>query len=88
LTGGFIRDQFERFAPIRHLLLRYVQAELAQIGQTVVCNRFHSIDQQPYRWLLLCTDRLQSDTLAITQDLIAHNLGVRREGVTEAAIRL
>ena len=88
LTAGFVRDEFEHSAPIRHLLLRYTQAQLAQIGQTAVCNRFHSIDQQLCRWLLLCMDRLPSDTLAMTQELIAHNLGVRREGVTEAAIRL
>ncbi|ODV10363.1 MAG: Crp/Fnr family transcriptional regulator [Rubrivivax sp. SCN 70-15] len=87
-TAEFVRDEFERSVPIRHLLLRFAQAKLVQIGQTAVCNRFHSIDQQLCRWLLLCMDRLPGDTLAMTQELIAHNLGVRREGVTEAAIRL
>lgn len=86
-TAGFIRDELERSAPVRHLLLRFAQAKLVQVGQTAVCNRFHSIDQPPCRWLLLCMDRLHGDTLAMTQELIAHNLGVRREGATEAAQR-
>ncbi len=88
LTAEFVRHEFERYAPVRHLLLGYAQAQFAQIGQTAVCNRFHSVDQQLCRWLLLCMDRTQGDTLVMTQELIANNLGVRREGVTEAALRL
>ena len=71
-----------------HLLLRYTQALITQMSQTAVCNRHHSIEQQLCRWLLLSLDRLQSNSLAMTQELIANMLGVRREGVTEAAVRL
>jgi CRP-like cAMP-binding protein len=68
-----------------HLLLRYTQALITQMAQTAVCNRHHSLDQQLCRWLLLSLDRLHSDELVMTQELIANMLGVRREGVTEAA---
>jgi CRP-like cAMP-binding protein len=71
-----------------HLLLRYTQALITQMSQTAVCNRHHSIDQQLCRWLLLSLDRLSSDELVMTQELIANMLGVRREGVTEAAGKL
>ena len=71
-----------------HLLLRYTQALITQMAQTAVCNRHHSVDQQLCRWLLLSLDRLSSNELAMTQELIANMLGVRREGVTEAAGKL
>ncbi len=71
-----------------HLLLRYTQALLTQMAQTAVCNRHHSLDQQLCRWLLLSLDRLQGDELVMTQELIANMLGVRREGVTESALKL
>ena len=71
-----------------HLLLRYTQALITQMAQTAVCNRHHSLDQQLCRWLLLSLDRLQGSDLAMTQELIANMLGVRREGVTEAALKL
>ena len=71
-----------------HLLLRYTQALITQIAQTAVCNRHHSVDQQVCRWLLLSLDRLESNEVKMTQELIAHLLGVRREGTTEAAGRL
>jgi CRP-like cAMP-binding protein len=73
---------------VLRLLLRYTQALLTQMAQTAVCNRHHSLDQQLCRWLLLSLDRLQSNELVMTQELIANMLGVRREGVTEAASRL
>jgi CRP-like cAMP-binding protein len=73
---------------VQHLLLRYTQALLTQMAQTAVCNRHHSLDQQLCRWLLLSLDRLQGDELVMTQELIANMLGVRREGVTEGAVRL
>jgi len=83
-----IKDELIRAAPVRHLLLRYIQALIAQIGQTAVCNRHHSLDQQLCRWLLLSLDRLETNEILMTQELIANMLGVRREGVTEGAIRL
>jgi len=83
-----LKDEFARFGPLMHLLLRYTQALIAQMSQTAVCNRHHSVDQQLCRWLLLSLDRLASDELAMTQELIANMLGVRREGVTEAAGKL
>jgi CRP-like cAMP-binding protein len=73
---------------MQHLLLRYTQALLTQMAQTAVCNRHHSVDQQLCRWLLLSLDRLPSNKLTMTQELIANMLGVRREGVTEAAGKL
>ncbi|MEO8849840.1 MAG: Crp/Fnr family transcriptional regulator, partial [Casimicrobiaceae bacterium] len=77
-----------RSAPVMHLLLRYTAALMAQMAQTAVCNRHHSLDQQLCRWLLLSLDRLPSKDLVMTQELIANMLGVRREGVTEAALKL
>jgi CRP-like cAMP-binding protein len=79
---------FENGGPLQHLLLRYTQALITQMTQTAVCNRHHSVDQQLCRWLLLSLDRLPSDELVMTQELIANMLGVRREGVTEAAGKL
>jgi CRP-like cAMP-binding protein len=71
-----------------HLLLRYTQALITQMSQTAVCNRHHTLDQQFCRWLLLSLDRLPSNELVMTQELIANMLGVRREGVTEAALKV
>ena len=88
LKAELLKDEFGRFGPTMHLLLRYTQALITQMAQTAVCNRHHSVDQQLCRWLLLSLDRLQSNTLAMTQELIANMLGVRREGVTEAAGKL
>jgi CRP-like cAMP-binding protein len=85
LPGQLLKDEFCRAGPMQHLLLRYTQALLTQMSQTAVCNRHHSLDQQLCRWLLLSLDRLQSNELTMTQELIANMLGVRREGVTEAA---
>ena len=84
----FLKREFERGGPMQHLLLRYTQALITQMTQTAACNRHHSVDQQLCRWLLLSLDRLLSNELAMTQGLIANMLGVRREGVTEAAGRL
>jgi len=81
-------QEFERTGSLLRVSLRYTQALICQMGQTAVCNRHHSIDQQLCRWLLLSLDRLPSNTLAMTQELIANMLGVRREGVTEAALKL
>jgi CRP-like cAMP-binding protein len=81
-------EEFNRAGPVLHLLLRYTQALITQMAQTAVCNRHHSLDQQLCRWLLLSLDRLQSNDLVMTQELIANMLGVRREGVTEAAGKL
>ncbi len=85
LKRQLLKDEFEHVVPMRHLLLRYTQALLTQMAQTAVCNRHHSLDQQLCRWLLLSHDRLSSNELLMTQELIANMLGVRREGVTEAA---
>ena len=82
------RRSSARFGPTMHLLLRYTQALITQMAQTAVCNRHHSVDQQLCRWLLLSLDRLPSNELSMTQELIANMLGVRREGVTEAAGKL
>ena len=87
LTSELIKEEFRR-APVLHLLLRYTQALITQMAQTAVCNRHHSLDQQLCRWLLLSLDRLQGDELVMTQELIANMLGVRREGVTEGALKL
>ena len=87
LKARVIKDEFNR-APVLHLLLRYTQALITQMAQTAVCNRHHSLDQQLCRWLLLSLDRLQAPELVMTQELIANMLGVRREGVTEAAANL
>ena len=88
LKAQLLKDEFGRFGPLMHLLLRYTQALITQMAQTAVCNRHHSVDQQLCRWLLLSLDRLSSNELAMTQELIANMLGVRREGVTEAAGKL
>lgn len=88
LPAGELRSEFNTNQEIRMLLLRYTQALIAQMAQTAVCNRHHSIDQQLCRWLLLSLDRLSSNNLTMTQELIANMLGVRREGVTEAAGKL
>ena len=88
LTGVRLKEEFERHGGMLHILLRYTQALLTQMAQTAVCNRHHSVDQQLCRWLLLSLDRLQSSELNMTQELIANMLGVRREGVTEAAGKL
>ena len=88
LSAQRIKDEFNRSGPVMHLLLRYTQALIAQMVQTAACNRHHSLDQQLCRWLLLSLDRLQGDELVMTQELIANMLGVRREGVTEAALKL
>ena len=85
LTGQALKDEFTRAGAMQHLLLRYTQALLTQMAQTAVCNRHHSLDQQLCRWLLLSLDRLSANELVMTQELIANMLGVRREGVTEAA---
>jgi CRP-like cAMP-binding protein len=88
LNASLMLAEFDRAGPVRHLLLRYTQALITQMAQTAVCNRHHSLDQQLSRWLLLRLDRLDSNDLATTQELISNMLGVRREGVTEAAGRL
>ena len=88
LKGQFLKREFTRSVELQHLLLRYTQALLTQMAQTAVCNRHHSVDQQLCRWLLLSLDRLASNELTMTQELIANMLGVRREGVTEAAGKL
>jgi len=88
MRGQLLKDEFNRSGPVLHLLLRYTQALITQMAQTAVCNRHHSLDQQLCRWLLLSLDRLQTADLVMTQELIANMLGVRREGVTEAATNL
>jgi CRP-like cAMP-binding protein len=85
LRARILKQEFECFGPMMHLLLRYTQALITQIAQTSVCNRHHSLEQQLCRWLLLSLDRLESNELNMTQELIAIILGVRRESVTEAA---
>ena len=88
LKAQIVKEEFNRAGPVLHLLLRYTQALITQMAQTAVCNRHHSLDQQLCRWLLLSLDRLQDNELVMTQELIANMLGVRREGVTEAALKL
>ena len=85
LQASLMMQEFNRAGPVLHLLLRYTQALITQMAQTAVCNRHHSLDQQLCRWLLLSLDRLSGNDLVMTQELIANMLGVRREGVTEAA---
>ncbi|MEP6633452.1 MAG: Crp/Fnr family transcriptional regulator [Luteimonas sp.] len=85
LKAEVLIEEFERSGPAMHLLLRYTQALITQMAQTAACNRHHSLDQQLCRWLLLSLDRVRSSKLAMTQELIANMLGVRREGVTAAA---
>jgi CRP-like cAMP-binding protein len=88
LDARVMKIEFDRAGPVLHLLLRYTQALITQMTQTAVCNRHHSLDQQLCRWLLLSMDRLQGSELVMTQELIANMLGVRREGVTEGALKL
>lgn len=88
LPGESLKEEFNRSNELRMLLLRYTQALITQMSQTAACNRHHSIDQQLCRWLLLSLDRLSDNRLTMTQELIANMLGVRREGVTDAAGKL
>ena len=88
MKGPVLKAEFNRAFELQHVLLRYTQALITQMSQTAVCNRHHSVDQQLCRWLLLSLDRLTSNNLCMTQELIANMLGVRREGVTEAAGKL
>jgi CRP-like cAMP-binding protein len=88
LPSVTIKAEFNHSGPVMHLLLRYTQALITQMAQTAVCNRHHTLDQQLCRWLLLSMDRLRGNELVMTQELIANMLGVRREGVTEAALKL
>lgn len=88
LCSKSIKEAFSRNVAVMHLMLRYTQALITQMAQTAVCNRHHTLDKQLCRWLLLSMDRLRGDELVMTQELIANMLGVRREGVTEAALKL
>ena len=88
LKAEAMKAEFDLGGPVMHLLLRYTQALITQMAQTAVCNRHHTVDQQLCRWLLLNLDRLQTNELVMTQELIANLLGVRREGVTETALKL
>ncbi|MDE2079995.1 MAG: Crp/Fnr family transcriptional regulator [Burkholderiales bacterium] len=88
MKAQVIKDEFNRAGATMHLLLRYTQALITQMAQTAVCNRHHTLDQQLCRWLLLSLDRLDGSELVMTQELIANMLGVRREGVTDAALKL
>ena len=88
MRSAMLKDRFNGSSAVMHLLLRYTQALITQMAQTAVCNRHHSVDQQLCRWLLLSLDRLEGAELVMTQELIANMLGVRREGVTEAALNL
>lgn len=88
MKAQFFKDEVDNSKPVLHLLLRYTQALITQMSQTAVCNRHHSLDKQFCRWLLLSLDRLPGNDLVMTQELIANMLGVRREGVTDAAIKV
>jgi len=88
LSGARLKREFDRHGQLLNVLLRYTQSLITQMAQTAVCNRHHALDQQLCRWLLLSLDRLESNELRVTQELIANMIGVRREGVTEAAGRL
>jgi CRP-like cAMP-binding protein len=88
VPAKFVRDEFNLSPPVMHLLLRFTQALITQMAQAAVCNRHHSVDKQLCRWLLLSLDRLRGNELVMTQELIANMLGVRREGVTEGALKL
>jgi CRP-like cAMP-binding protein len=88
MKAQVIKEEFDKSHPVSHLLLRYTQALITQMAQTAVCNRHHSLAQQLCRWLLLSLDRLPGNELVMTQELIANMLGVRREGVTESALKL
>ena len=85
LAATPFKEEFHRHSELQILLLRYTQALITQMMQTAVCNRHHSVEQQLCRWLLLCLDRVPGDRLFMTQELMANMLGVRREGITEAA---
>ena len=85
LKARLLKEEFSRAGPLFHLLLRYTQALITQMAQTAVCNRHHSVEQQLCRWLLRSLDRLSTHEMTMTQELIATMLGVRREGITEAA---
>jgi CRP-like cAMP-binding protein len=88
LPSPLLKEVFHRSGEVQLLLLRYTQALITQMAQTAVCNRHHSVDQQLCRWLLLSLDRIEGDELTMTHELIANMLGVRREGVSEAAGKL
>lgn len=88
LKAAIVDDEFDRDSRLSHLLLRYTQALMVQIGQVAVCNRHHPLEQQLCRWILACLDRMSSNQLDMTQELIAEKLGVRRESVTQAAGKL
>src|SRR5471032_863501 len=88
LRASVVKKEFALGGNLQHLALRYTQALITQMAQTAVCNRHHALDQQLCRWLLLSLDRLQGNELLMTQELIANMLGVRREGVTEGALKL
>jgi CRP-like cAMP-binding protein len=88
LKAQLLKNEFNQAGPLQRLLLRYTQALITQMAQTAVCNRHHSVEQQLCRWLLLSMDRLPDNELIMTQELIANMLGVRREGVTQAAGKL
>lgn len=88
MKAQILKNEFNQAGPLQRLLLRYTQALITQMAQTAVCNRHHSVEQQLCRWLLLSIDRLSGNELSMTQELIANMLGVRREGVTEAAGKL
>jgi CRP-like cAMP-binding protein len=88
LRADLLKNEFKHDGPLPHLLLRYTQALIAQAGQTAVCNRHHALEQRLCRWILSCLDRLPGNELTMTQELIASMLGVRREGVAEAAGKL
>jgi CRP-like cAMP-binding protein len=88
LPAAMARSEFNRSTAVRAVLLRYTQSLMEQVSQTAVCNRHHTVDAQLCRWLLMCLDRVSGRELQMTQDLIAHMLGVRREGVTESALKL
>jgi CRP-like cAMP-binding protein len=88
VRGAILKKLFESSGSVQHLLLRFTQALITQMTQTAVCNRHHAVDQQLFRWLLLMLDRFASSEVLMTQELIANMLGVRREGVTEAAGKL
>jgi len=88
MAATTLKNEFSRSGLVLRLLLRFTQALISQMAQTAVCNRHHTLDQQLCRWLLLSLDRLQGDELVMTQELIANMLGVRREGVTEGALKL
>ena len=88
IKASTVKDEFDRSSAVLHMVLRYTQALLTQMAQTAVCNRHHTLDQQLCRWLLLSLDRLPGSELLMTHELIANMLGVRREGVTEAALKL